>query len=182
MLFTFEVFVNEIICLLKLNPAIFGFKTKVKNIGNIDRGCLISVKLVLQQCLVYCQCYFIYIVLLEFISFGYFCIPMVNKDLNKKKKMIQGNVIRGTVRRRNVRSGIVRSGNCPLNKCLRGTVRRGKVRRGNVRRGNVRRGTVLEPLNQGKTADLTVTFLIKREAVTCEFLAKKRHLYIDVAF
>ena len=102
MLFTFEVFVNEIICLLKLNPAIFGFKTKVKNIGNIDRGCLISVKLVLQQCLVYCQCYFIYIVLLEFISFGYFCIPMVNKDLNKKKKND---------------SGKCHSGNCSSEKC-----------------------------------------------------------------
>ena len=52
-------------------------------------------------------------VLLEFISFSYFYIPKINKNLNKYK-----NVVRWTVR----------SGNCPFGR----TFHLGIVRRGNV--------------------------------------------------
>ena len=41
MLFTFEGFINGTTFLLKLSPAIFEFKIKVKNLGNIDCGGLI---------------------------------------------------------------------------------------------------------------------------------------------
>ena len=85
--------------------------------------------------------------LLEFDSFGYFCIPTVNKDLNKRIKFDSGKYPFGEIsfgklsfKEMSVR-GIVRLGNCPSKKCLWGTVRRGKVRP-----GSVRRGTFLEPL------------------------------------
>ena len=49
--------------------------------------------------------------MLKFISFGYFCIPTVNKDLNKEKYVIREMFVR-----ENVRSRKCHSVNCPSGK------------------------------------------------------------------
>ena len=73
---------NNLPAKVKSSNSVFEFKTKVKNLGNIDCGCLIAGKLVLRKYL-FTVAVIQYIFLLQFISLGYFCIATVNKDLKK---------------------------------------------------------------------------------------------------
>ena len=101
---------------------------------------------------------------IEFISFCYFCIPAVNKGLNKWKNVIWGNV----------RSRKCHLGNCPSKKCLWGTVHRRKVHRANIRRGNVRWGNV----HPGTVLEITLPMelLINHQLIPFTIRSKKVYL------
>ena len=61
--------------MVKSSNSLFEFKNKIKNIGDIDCGCLICRD-------IYVVLYFV--IWLEFISESYFYVPTINKVLINK--------------------------------------------------------------------------------------------------